>query len=212
MTVLEGIVPTYTYCCSSCRTSSPRVRTNDLVWTSRRRTATWPKVRTSRTGKASPSFVLQPWAEADLLERILTVVLVVIAVLDGREWTTVMSLRRSVWDDADDEWRREFADTCRDRYEVWLRRTAGIELTQEQLVAVSVTLIQGPRETAPQFDTVTLYGGPLDGESVNVDPRDPEPGIGIIASGCAYPGGRSWYEPDSAGRWTWRRDIPWDAM
>ncbi|MFB7900519.1 hypothetical protein ACFC1B_29895 [Streptomyces xiamenensis] len=45
-----------------------------------------------------------------------------------------------------------------------------------------------------------------------MDAGDPEPGVGIIAEGCAFPGGRSWYEPDSSGRWTHRGDIPWEAM
>ena len=64
----------------------------------------------------------------------------------------------------------------------------------------------------PELTPVQLHGGPLDGQTVPVDPTDPEPGIGIIADGCAYPGGRSWYEPDTEGRWTWTRDIPWEQM
>jgi hypothetical protein len=64
----------------------------------------------------------------------------------------------------------------------------------------------------PELTPVQLHGGPLDGQTVPVDPTDPEPGIGIIADGCTYPGGRSWYEPDAAGRWTWTHDIPWEAM
>lgn len=59
---------------------------------------------------------------------------------------------------------------------------------------------------------VTLHGGPLDGMSTVVDADDPEPGVGIIAEGCAYPGGRAWYEPDAAGRWVHRGDIPWELM
>jgi hypothetical protein len=49
----------------------------------------------------------------------------------------------------------------------------------------------------------------LDGMTAMVDADDPEPGVGIIAEGCALPGGRSWYEPDATGRWTHRGDIPW---
>ncbi|WP_405759490.1 hypothetical protein OG234_13405 [Streptomyces sp. NBC_01420] len=137
------------------------------------------------------------------------------AFLDGREWTARMSLRRAVWDEATEEWRAEYMDTCRDRYGAWLRRTAGIELTDEQTADVTVRMVTDDPEAGtdpPRLATVTLHGGPLDGETVAVDPADPEPGIGIIAAGCAYPGGRSWYEPDPAGRWTWRRDIPWAAM
>ena len=59
---------------------------------------------------------------------------------------------------------------------------------------------------------VELCGGPLDGMQVQVDPNDPDPWTAIIADGCSYPGGRSVYAPDSTGRWTWERDIPWEAM
>ena len=65
------------------------------------------------------------------------------------------------------------------------------------------------REDWPE---VTLCGGPLDGMRVRVDPSDPDPWTAIISEGCRYPGGRSVYAPDSAGRWTWREDIQWEAM
>ena len=65
---------------------------------------------------------------------------------------------------------------------------------------------------AIRWTEVTLYGGPLDGMTAMVDADDPEPGVGIIAEGCAFPGGRSWYEPDATGRWAHRGDIPWEAM
>nr|WP_043497035.1 hypothetical protein [Streptomyces viridosporus] len=55
---------------------------------------------------------------------------------------------------------------------------------------------------------VTLNGGPLDGERIPVDPDDPDPGVAMVADGCAYPGGRSWYAPDGAGRWVWTGDTP----
>ncbi|MGC4947752.1 hypothetical protein ACLQ2N_16345 [Streptomyces sp. DT224] len=61
------------------------------------------------------------------------------AVIDGREWTATMSLRRSVWEEATEQWRAEYADTCRARYGAWLRATAGIELTDDQTAAVAVT-------------------------------------------------------------------------
>ncbi|MCQ0025610.1 hypothetical protein M4914_23500 [Streptomyces somaliensis DSM 40738] len=54
----------------------------------------------------------------------------------------------------------------------------------------------------------TLHGGPLDGECVPVDPAGLEPGVAMVASGCAIPGGRSWYEPDETGRWRWIGDTP----
>lgn len=59
-----------------------------------------------------------------------------------------------------------------------------------------------------EWVTVPLHGGPLDGEEIPVDPGDPEPGVAMVADGCAYPGGRSWYAPDETGRWTWRGDTP----
>ncbi|MEE1822207.1 hypothetical protein PUR61_08360 [Streptomyces sp. BE20] len=59
---------------------------------------------------------------------------------------------------------------------------------------------------------VTLHGGPLDGGSTPVDPDDPDPWVAVVCDGCAFPGGRSVYEPDGSGRWTWVRDLPWEAM
>ena len=59
---------------------------------------------------------------------------------------------------------------------------------------------------------VELHGGPLDGMRAPVDLADPDPWTAIISDGCQYPGGRSVYAPDAAGRWVWERDIPWEAM
>lgn len=58
------------------------------------------------------------------------------------------------------------------------------------------------------WQTVTLHGGPLDGMSVPVDVEDPEPGVAMVSDGCAFLGGRSWYEPDASGRWVWTGDTP----
>ncbi|ARF75693.1 hypothetical protein B7C62_28135 [Kitasatospora albolonga] len=58
---------------------------------------------------------------------------------------------------------------------------------------------------------VELHGGPLDGQTVPVD-IDDDPWTAIISDGCAHPGGRSVYAPDSTGRWVWERDVPWDAL
>ncbi|MFJ6384650.1 hypothetical protein ACIQI7_32170 [Kitasatospora sp. NPDC092039] len=64
-----------------------------------------------------------------------------------------------------------------------------------------------------QWVTVTLYGGPLDGEEIDVDALDGDPWVPIISgAGCAYPGGRSVYALAPDGRWTWRRDLPADAL
>ncbi|MGJ5899397.1 hypothetical protein ACSCBZ_46780 [Streptomyces niveiscabiei] len=63
-----------------------------------------------------------------------------------------------------------------------------------------------------RWTTVILHGGPLDGSEALVDADDPDPGVGIIAEGCSYPGGRSWYQPDDAGVWRWTHDIPWELM
>lgn len=59
------------------------------------------------------------------------------------------------------------------------------------------------------WQTVTLYGGPLDGERAEVDLADPDPGTALASPHSAYgPGGRSWYEPDADGVWRWVRDTP----
>ncbi|MGW2539889.1 hypothetical protein ACWC5I_03225 [Kitasatospora sp. NPDC001574] len=57
---------------------------------------------------------------------------------------------------------------------------------------------------------VTLRGGPLGGASTPVDPDDSDPWVAVISEGCAFPGGRSVYEPVGSGRWV--RDLPWEAM
>lgn len=59
---------------------------------------------------------------------------------------------------------------------------------------------------------VQLYGGPLDGMTVPVDLDDEDPWTAVISDGCRYPGGRSMYAPDDAGRWTWVRDLPPEAL
>lgn len=59
---------------------------------------------------------------------------------------------------------------------------------------------------------VTLYGGPLDGVSVDVDRDDEDPWIAIIADGCSYLGGRALYAPDAEGCWRHERDLPPEAM
>ncbi|MFS0697793.1 hypothetical protein [Streptomyces nitrosporeus] len=66
--------------------------------------------------------------------------------------------------------------------------------------------------TTPEFTMVQLHGGPLDGETAPVALTDDDPWTAIISDGCAYPGGRSVYAPDSAGVWRWTQDIPWGAM
>ncbi len=64
-------------------------------------------------------------------------------------------------------------------------------------------------------DTITikveLHGGPLDGRTVPVSLTDEDPWIALPNDGCAYPGGRSLYAPDTAGRWVWQDDQPADA-
>ncbi|MFE2352517.1 hypothetical protein [Kitasatospora cineracea] len=63
-------------------------------------------------------------------------------------------------------------------------------------------------ERAEQWVEVELHGGPMDGETAYVRTDGPDPGTALISPRCAYPGGRSIYEPDTAGRWTWRGDTP----
>ncbi|MFE9381395.1 hypothetical protein [Streptomyces sp. NPDC006855] len=134
-------------------------------------------------------------------------------VIDGREHTATMSLKRSVWNSSNEQWRSEYLNSCRERYQAWLRQDAGIELTERQAADVSVTVVGETADGSPppQLVTVTLFGGPLDGSTAPVE-IDDDPWTAIISDGCAYPGGRSVYAPDSAGRWVWQRDVPWDAM
>ncbi len=54
---------------------------------------------------------------------------------------------------------------------------------------------------------VELYGGPLDGWRVEVDADDSDPWVAIVSDHGRYPGGRSMYAPDTAGRWVWVRDL-----
>ncbi|MFJ4792471.1 hypothetical protein [Kitasatospora purpeofusca] len=59
------------------------------------------------------------------------------------------------------------------------------------------------------WETVTPYGGPLDGSLAHVRLDDPDPGTALISPTSAYgPGGRSCYEPDAAGVWRWVGDCP----
>ncbi|MFJ4837161.1 hypothetical protein [Streptomyces sp. NPDC088746] len=130
--------------------------------------------------------------------------------IDGCQYTCTMPVPRALWDDSSEEWRSEFLDTCRDRTAVYVRHETGVELTEQQTAGIAVALDRDEEsEVLARLVTVTLFGGPLDGETVAVDLADPEPGIGIIAAGCSYPGGRSWYEPGADGRWAWKHDIPW---
>jgi hypothetical protein len=59
-----------------------------------------------------------------------------------------------------------------------------------------------------EWGEVELYGGPLDGQTALVRLDDPGPGTALIADGCAYLGGWSWYEPDASSRWVWVGDTP----
>lgn len=67
----------------------------------------------------------------------------------------------------------------------------------------------GGREREQQ---VQLYGGPLDGEILTVDPDDPDPWIAIITPRCAHPGGRALYAPDADGCWRHQADLPPEAL
>ncbi|GAA2484738.1 hypothetical protein GCM10010406_21240 [Streptomyces thermolineatus] len=60
-----------------------------------------------------------------------------------------------------------------------------------------------------QMVRVTLYGGPLDGEQLDVpaQPDTDDPGIALPAAGCSISGGRSWYAPAYDGRWCWEGDT-----
>ncbi len=66
-----------------------------------------------------------------------------------------------------------------------------------------------------EYRTVELVGGPLDGETLPL-PVDAEPnhphgvGVALIAEWCAYPGGRSIYDPrpGDPDRLHWEGDVP----
>ena len=59
--------------------------------------------------------------------------------------------------------------------------------------------------------TVTLCGGPLDGERLDLSALgDDERALGVAlpAAGCTYPGGRALYDPGDDGVWRWGGDVP----
>jgi len=60
----------------------------------------------------------------------------------------------------------------------------------------------------PGWVSVQLHGDPLHGGTIPVDLGDPDPGVALVADGCSYLGGRSWYEPDATGTWCWSGDTP----
>jgi hypothetical protein len=56
---------------------------------------------------------------------------------------------------------------------------------------------------------VELVYGPCDGEMLDVSavpPEELEDGVALTATGCAYPGGRSWYDPRPITRLYWAGD------
>ncbi|WP_129843444.1 hypothetical protein [Streptomyces sp. RFCAC02] len=60
---------------------------------------------------------------------------------------------------------------------------------------------------------VQLYGGPLDGELLDVSALSADEiaiGVALPSDRGTYPGGRSLYEPDprADGVWRWSGDIP----
>src|SRR6476620_3277698 len=72
-----------------------------------------------------------------------------------------------------------------------------------------------PSDTSGTFDAMTaveLYGGPLDGQTVDVDETDADPWIAITSDHREHPGGRSLYAPDKSGTWRWVRDLRWDEL
>ncbi|MET9096221.1 hypothetical protein ABZX72_29500 [Streptomyces cyaneofuscatus] len=132
--------------------------------------------------------------------------------IEGRTYAAQMAVDRSLWYEADDQWRAEFLDTCRLRFAAHIRRELSTELTEKQVSDV-IVVVADPREPTPAPTVlVTLHGGPLDGSTAPVDPTDDDPWTAIISEGCAYPGGRSLYAPDHTGRWVWRHDVPWEAL
>lgn len=81
MTVLEGPVPSYTYRCSQCRTTSPRVIDYSLVLAERDEHRDQFHGGHIPDGELIAARQTQSWAEAGSLERGLTVALALVVLL-----------------------------------------------------------------------------------------------------------------------------------
>ncbi|MGC4947753.1 hypothetical protein ACLQ2N_16350 [Streptomyces sp. DT224] len=81
MTVLEGPVPSYTYRCPQCRTTSPRVLTYGLAVEQRDVHRDQAHGGHIPDGERIDVRQTQSWAEAGSLERGISVALVVVILL-----------------------------------------------------------------------------------------------------------------------------------
>jgi hypothetical protein len=78
-------------------------------------------------------------------------------VVDGREQSIIVDLKREVWDTATPQWRDEYLDSVRDRFAAWLRTEFGIELPDERLAGLPV-IIEPP--DPERFDHATMTESP----------------------------------------------------
>lgn len=61
--------------------------------------------------------------------------------IDDHEVSAIMSLKRSVWDSSDDQWRAEHLDTVRLRFSAWVRQRTGAELPEDKMLALTVSTL-----------------------------------------------------------------------
>ncbi|MER7807906.1 hypothetical protein [Streptomyces sp900116325] len=61
--------------------------------------------------------------------------------IDGHEVSATMDLNQRVWDEADDQWRAEHLDSVRLRFSSWVRRETGVELPEDEMLALTVSTL-----------------------------------------------------------------------
>ncbi|MFE4647733.1 hypothetical protein [Streptomyces sp. NPDC056707] len=61
--------------------------------------------------------------------------------IDGHEVSATMNLKRSVWDSSDEPWRAEHLDSVRLRFSSWVRRETGVELPEDEMLALTVSTL-----------------------------------------------------------------------
>jgi hypothetical protein len=75
-------------------------------------------------------------------------------VIEGREQSIIVDLKREVWDTATPQWRDEYLDSVRDRFTSWLRAEFGIELPDERRAALTV-IVEPPNPERLDHATMT---------------------------------------------------------
>ncbi|MEE4493564.1 hypothetical protein [Streptomyces sp. BE230] len=61
--------------------------------------------------------------------------------INGHEYSANTSLKRSVWDNSDQVWRSEHLDTVRLRFAIWVQQQTGIEPSDNEIAAISVSTL-----------------------------------------------------------------------